>query len=333
MLVVHPHFHPRRTGVTSHTELVVPALRPLVDARAMGELLDAGVPRITAREVLAAASSADVIWHAHRNNEVLWGLLLRLLRRRVRLVFTRHGSNPPGWLTRWLFNRVDALITLNDEVAALAGHPSRIVQHGVSLTRFRPPGDRATAWKALGLPGTRGVGVVGRVRPEKGQGDFVEALAPLLDAFPDWTPVLVGLAKGADLAWARSLVEQTKGRLVLAGEQTDVVRWYQGLSLVVQPSHREAFSMVHLEAMASGAGLVASRLPYLPAVVDDGRTGFLYPPGDVEALRAALAKLLAQPALAEAAGRAAAEEARARFGVEHEARALAELYQHVIAPE
>ncbi len=330
MLVVHPHFHPRRTGVTSHTELVVPALRPLVDARAMGELLDAGVPRITAREVLAAAKADDVIWHAHRNNEVLWGLALKLLRKRVRLVFTRHGSNPPGWLTRWLFAKVDALVTLNDEVAALAGHPSRIVQHGVSLARFRPPVDRAAAWKALGLPGSRGIGVVGRIRAEKGQGDFVRALVPLLDAHPDWTPVLIGLAKGADLDWARSLVAETKGRLVLAGEQQDVVRWYQGLSIVAQPSHREAFSMVHLEAMASGAGLVASRLPYLPSVVDDGRTGFLYPPGDVEALRALLARLMSTPALAEAAGRAAAEEAKARFGVEREARALAELYQQVL---
>jgi mannosyltransferase len=320
VLVVHPHFHPRRTGVTAHTEAIVTALVQQGDeALVVGEALSVDLPRTTLGEVWRRAGTQAVVWHAHRNNELLWGLVLRALGRRLKLVFTRHGGTRPGAWTRLLMRGADALVTLNDELAAVMGRGTRVIGHGVDLRRFVPPVSRPEAWRALGLPGERGVGVVGRVRPEKGQGDFVEAL----DALPSFTPVLVGLAK--DAAWAEGL----RGRapsLQLLGEQRDVVRWYQGLDIVVQPSRSESYSLVIPEAMACGCVVVAARLPAAPGLIDDGRTGFLYPPGDVAALRAVLQRLQADPALVARVGEAAANEARIRFGVEHEARALHELY-------
>ena len=74
--------------------------------------------------------------------------------------------------------------------------PSTIVGHGIDLERFQPPVDRDEAWRKLGLGGRYGVGVVGRIRKEKGQGDFIEAIRPLLPVYPEWKAVLVGLAKG-----------------------------------------------------------------------------------------------------------------------------------------
>lgn len=328
-LVVHPHFHPRRSGVTAHTELIVPALGALGETRVIGELMPPELPRITWRELLRRARRERVVWHAHRNNELLWGLLLRLLGRGTRVVYTSHSPRPVGRFTRWLVRRTDALVTLNAQASRWVGWPSRIVQHGVQLERFRPPDDRAEAFRQLGLPGKRAIGVVGRVRPNKGQGDFVEAIAPLLDAHPDWTPVLVGLAKDADAAWAGELRAKTGGRLHLAGEFRDVVPWYRGLSIVVHPSYAEAFSMVLIEAMAAGCCVVATRIAAVPEVVEHGRTGFLFDPGDVARLRAILAELLENPSRAEAVGRAAAEEARARFGIDQEARALAGLYSEL----
>ena len=326
MLVVHPHFHPRRTGVTAHTELIVPALAPFCEARGVGSLLPADVQRISLGEVWRRSSRETVIWHAHRNNELLWGLLLKVLRRRIRLVFTRHGSQPPGSFTRLLLRATDALVTLNDEAAKLVRRPSRVIQHGVRVDRFRPPSNRAEAWAKLGLGGALGIGVVGRLRADKGQGDFVDALAPLLASRPGVVPVLVGLAK--DAAWAQGLAAKSE-RLKLVGEQVDVAPWYQGLSIVVHPSHSEAFSMVLIEAMASGCCVVASRLPHVPEVVADGVTGFLFEPGDVEGLGKLLSRLLDDRPTVERVGRAAAQAARERFGVEQEARSLFEVYEGV----
>lgn len=326
MLVVHPHFHPRRTGVTAHTEAIVAELARLGEAAALGQALTQGLPRTTLLEVWRRARHEPVVWHAHRNNELLCGLALRLLRPRLRVVFTRHGGSAPGWFTRLVMRGADERVTLNHELAGVMGLGTRVIAHGVDLARFQPPVSRPAAWAALGLPGRRGVGVVGRVRPDKGQGDFVDALAPLLVARPEVTPVLVGLTKRADEAWARGL-RATLPQLLLAGEQRDIAPWYQGLEVVVQPSHSESFSLVLAEAMACGCAVVAARLPAAPSLIDHGRTGFLYPPGDVEALRGLLAVLLADPALVARVGAAAAEEARQRFGIEHEARALNEVYR------
>jgi mannosyltransferase len=323
VLIVHPHFHRRRTGVTGHVEAVVGAMGQA--ARAMGFALLAGTPRIGWRELVRRARGSErVIWHAHRNVELLVGLVLRRFCPRLKLAFTRHSSRAPSLPTRLLARRADLRVALTSEAAAAFGLEARVVGHGVDLSRFRPPEDRPAAWKALGLPGARGVGVIGRIRPPKGQGDFAAAVAPLLRSHSGWSAVLVGQAKRGDAGFARALRGQG---LLLAGPQRDVVPWYRGLTVVVQPSLEEAFSLVPLEAMASGCCVVASALPYARQVIDHGRTGFLYPPGDVGALRAVLDHLLADPSAAERAGAAAALEARSRLGVDREAAALMEAYR------
>lgn len=327
MLVVHPHLHRRRTGVTGHTEAVVTALRGLgVDARVYGGVVDAALPRVTLGEVRRRAKTEPVVWHAHRNNEALLALLLRVLGVRLRLVMTRHGSTPPGALSRWLLARADAVVALRDEALKVLPAGAVVISHGLPAGRFSPPPSRREAFDALGLPGERAVGVVGRVRADKGCGDFVEAIAPLLESRPEWTPVLVGLARGPDAAWARGLVETTGGRLVLAGQQSDVARWYRGLEVLVHPSHSESWSLVLLEAMASGCCVVASRLPHVPTVVEDGVSGLLYEPGDVAGLRAALERVLSDEALRRRLGAAAAQAAR-RFDVGREAAALDAVYR------
>ncbi|WP_257461754.1 glycosyltransferase family 4 protein [Archangium lipolyticum] len=326
-LVVHPHFHRRRTGVTAHTELIVPELARLMETRALGRHLAADVPRIAWGELWRRIRREPVVWHAHRNNELLVGLLLRLLGREVRLVYTRHSGSAPSGFTRFIARFAEQLVTLNAQSAESMGMPSRTIGHGVDLGRFVPPEDRTEAWRKLGLGGRYGVGVVGRVRPMKGQGDFVEALHPLLGGYPEWKPVLVGLVKEEDRAWAEKLRESTGGELVLAGEHRDVVPWYQGLSILVHPSYSEGFSMVLVEAMACGCCPVVTRLPHVPAVIEHGRTGFMYEPGDVAALRELLMQLMREPERVRQVGLNAAEEARARFGVAHEARALAGVYQ------
>lgn len=326
-LVVHPHFHRRRTGVTTHTEFVVRELARSVESRAVGWNLSPDVPRISWGELWRRVRSEPVVWHAHRNNELLFGLLLRALGTRVRFVYTRHGSYRPSRFTRMVARLAQQVVTLNAGNAEWMGMRSQVVPHGLDLARFSPPEDRVAAWAHLGLGGRYGVGVVNRVRPNKGQGDFVRAVTPLLDEFPDWRAVLVGLIKPSHRAWAEGLRAETGGRLVLAGEQREIRRWYDGLSVLVNASHGESFSMVMVEAMASGCCLVMSRLPHVPAYVEHGRTGFLFEPGDVSSLRELLRMLFREPGRAREVGLAAAEEARRRFGVEHEAQALVRVYE------
>ncbi|WIG98190.1 glycosyltransferase family 4 protein [Myxococcus sp. SDU36] len=328
-LIVHPHFHHRYTGVTRHVETVVPALvrDSGSETRVIGSGLSEGLPRITWPELLRRLRREPVVWHAHRNNELLVGMLLKLLGREVRLVFTRHTSMAPSGFTRFIARGADALVSLTKQVADVIALPSTVVSHGIDLTRFHPPEDRDAAWRKLGLGGRYGIGVIGRIRKEKGQGDFVQAIRPLLPQHPDWQPVLVGLAKGPDLDWLNQQMAGIESRIALPGEQSVIEPWYQGLSVLVHPSYAEGYSLVHVEAMASGCCVVASKLPYLDTLIEHGRTGFFFEPGDVQGLRALLDMLMREPERAREVGRNAAEEARRRCGVEHEARALADVYR------
>jgi mannosyltransferase len=329
-LVIHPHFHRRYTGVTRHVESVVPELARELETRAIGSHLGASLPRIRWGELFRRIRGEPVIWHAHRNNELLVGLLLRLLGRQVRLVFTRHTSKAPSTYTRWLARKADALVALTSEVAEAMALPSTIVAHGIDLRRFQPPENREEAWRKLGLGGRHGVGVVGRIRKEKGQGDFLEALRPLLPQHPEWKAVLVGLAKGPEQQWVDSLSEGLGDWLVRVGEQSEIQPWYQGLSILVHPSYFEGYSLVHVEAMASGCCVVASRLKYLDTLIEHGRTGFFFEPGDVKGLRELLDMLMREPERARAVGRNAAEHARTHCGIEHEAHALRAIYRSLV---
>lgn len=332
-LVVHSHLHDRYTGVTRHVEAIVPALRALgVEARVVGRGVSPALPTIRWAELRERARSEKVVLHTHRVHELLRGLALRATGAEVRLVWTRHSVGRPSRFTRWVAARADARVSVSPETADTLGLPSEVIFHGVELDRFAPPPDRDAAFAALPLPGAAGrwgIGVIGRIRPEKGQGDFAEAVGPLLPNHPEWKAMLIGLAKERDAALI-ARIRQAAPALALVGEQRPIERWYQGLSIVVNPSHQESFGLVRLEAMAAGACLVTTRLNALDRMIEHGRTGLLYDVGDVTSLRELLEPLLREPHRAHEIGRNAAELARSHFGIEHQAKALNALYARIL---
>ncbi len=333
MLILHPHLHRRRTGVTTHTEAVVAGLAISQEAYAIGPAIAPGIPKLSMREALRRIRSGEpTIWHAHRNLELLLGLRLRASRKsKLWVVATRHSGSRPGAYSRWLLHAADACVSLTAHQAFLLGVRSTVIPHGIDTGRFVPaPDGRAAAAARAQIPTAYALGVVGRLRPSKGQGDFAEALADTPQAVrQNWTPVLVGLAKPRDARWANGLVARVP-QLVLAGAQSDPVPFYQAFTIAVAPTRDrvESFGLAAIEAMACGCAVVATRLPWMPDLIDDGRTGFLYPPGDVPALRALLARLMANPERTAAVGQAAAAAVRERFGIERELAGLRALYQN-----
>jgi mannosyltransferase len=275
-------------------------------------------------DLVVRAGAGPLVLHAHRNLELLAALLLRVFRPSVRIVFTRHSAGRPSRWTRFLARRADARVVLTRIGLRELGMGAEVVPHGVDVGRFSPPADRAGAWRALGAGGTHGIGAVGRVRPSKGQQDLAGAWAVLGPEASGWRAVLAGLVTGRWRAFADRL-----GGLELLGELDDMPALYRGLTVLVQPSRQESFSLVLLEAMASGCCVVAAALPHYPELVEHGVTGYLYRAGDVPGLVALLEPLLAEPAQAEAIGRAAAEEVRARWTLDAEVQALRGLYARV----
>jgi glycosyltransferase involved in cell wall biosynthesis len=102
-------------------------------------------------------------------------------------------------------------------------------------------------------------------------------------------------------------------------------------TIVAVPSRWESFGYVAAEAAAAGRAIVASLLPGLAEVVEDGVTGILTPAEDPVALGRALAELLRHPATARSMGQAGAARMAARNHPDQVAAETLDAYQFAAA--
>jgi mannosyltransferase len=340
--VIIPNLHRRYSGVTATNRMIAPRVAALVRAAWLGRDAPDNVQRITLRDLLrlrrAARADTPRIWHARRNNEMMIGWLLKRLGWDLRLVFTSAGQRHHSWITRFLIGRMDAVIATSPLSASYLKRPATVVLHGVDPRVYSPPADRAAAFAETKLPGKYGIGCFGRVRAQKGTDVFVAAMCRLLPNYPDFTAVVIGAIAIEQRPFVERLEKQVQAagladRIRFLGELPieEVPRWYQRIVIYAFTSRVEGFGLTLLEAMAAGTALVAARAGAAEAVIADGETGLLVPPGDVDALVAALEPLMQDPQRALDLGRRARAQAIARFSIDVEAARIVDVYRSIWA--
>jgi glycosyltransferase involved in cell wall biosynthesis len=196
-----------------------------------------------------------------------------------------------------------------------------LIPHGVDTARFRPAdaAERAALRRELGLPEAgRIIIYTGRLLRGKGLEALLEAFGALAHEVPEAHLVLVGSGAGQSLSVEDDLRQAAAarpwgGRVTFAGRVDDVSRWLRAADVFAFPSVFEALGISLVEAAACGLPAVASRTGGIPDVIDDGRSGFLVPPGDVRSLTAALRRLATDDELARDMGGGARAVALSRF--------------------
>ena len=333
-----PNLHRRYSGVTATNRMVAPKLAKAFRAAWLGPDAPEGIARMGVVGLLKLwRRRTPLIWHARRNDEMIIGVLLRLLGWPLRLVFTSAAQRHHTWITRWLIGRMDAIIATNDISASFLKRPAIVIPHGVDTDCYAPPSDRAAAFAEAGLPGRYASGCFGRVRAQKGSDVFVEAMCRLLPRYPDFTAVMVGAITPEHSGFASDLKTRIEAaglqsRIVITGELPikHVQRWYQRLTIYAFTSRNEGFGLTLIEAMSVGAALVASRAGAAELAVEDGVTGVLTPPGDADALVAALESLMRDPIAAAAMGERGRARVLEKFSLEAEANRIAEVYRTLV---
>jgi glycosyltransferase involved in cell wall biosynthesis len=260
-----------------------------------------------ARGARRAARGADVV-HAHWLPSAfpalatgkplvlqLWGSDVALARR----------FRP---LARALVRRASLVVcassALADDARGLGAREVRVIPTGVRIPEIVGEPDEPP--HAL---------YVGRLSEEKG----VRELAAAAQDIP-----LVVVGDGP----LRQLFPQAVGFVPPA----ELGRYYERAAVVVVPSRREGYGMAAREAMAHGRPVVATAVGGLRDAIEDGVTGLLVLPRDVEALRQATDRLLQDPALRRRLGAAARDRARDRFAAASTRSALMSVYEHVARP-
>lgn len=160
------------------------------------------------------------------------------------------------------------------------------------------------------------LGSLGRLHPVKGYATLIAALARLkAQGFVPPAPLDIALAgDGTEhdhlIALAR---EAGVEGLRLPGYTENPRAFLAGLHLYAQPSRSEGFCIAAHEALTAGLPVLASAVGEMPHSIREGVSGYTVPPGDVEALAARLAQLLADPARLHAMGQAARADMLDRF--------------------
>lgn len=243
----------------------------------------------------------DVV-HTHNAYPHLYGTMAARWCRVPAVVNTRHGRRIGNtwkartlfWLAGLLADRIvavseDSAQLCRSEVTLPASRVSRI-WNGIDLSRFtfRGPADAPVAIS------------VARLSPEKDFPTLIKAVALAAEVVPELKLKIVG--DGPERSRLEELVVALgqQSRIELLGERQDVPDLLATAGFYATATLTEGISLTLLEAMACGLPVLATHVGGNPEIIDDGRTGFLVPSGDVDALAAALIRMVqAQPLWAE----------------------------------
>jgi glycosyltransferase involved in cell wall biosynthesis len=174
------------------------------------------------------------------------------------------------------------------------------------------------------------IGIVARLDLQKGFEYLLQAIAGLTSTHPDLRLVIVG--EGPDQGAIQSMADRLNliPRIVFAGQRGDMANVYAGFHIFVLPSLNEGLPMTVLEAMASSRPVIASKVGAIPTVVRDGETGLLVDPKDVVGLRAALDRLLTDPALSSRLATQGHDWVRRHFTSDAMAENYLRMYESVL---
>lgn len=237
-------------------------------------------------------------------------------------------------LIRWSLGggRARVIVQNPDDLALISRHGllardrvAMIRGSGVDTDKFRPGDARRGSVRRVVLPA--------RLLWDKGIAEFVEAARLLRPRFGD---VRFQLAGGTDpgnpAAIPQHQIDQWVGAGIVEwlGHVDDMPELLSKADIVVLPSYREGLPKSLLEAAACGIPLVTTDVPGCREVVCDGQDGLLVPPGDAEALAAAIERLLSDPELGRRLGLAARDKVVREFSEARVTRETWSLYRELI---
>lgn len=157
---------------------------------------------------------------------------------------------------------------------------------------------------------------IGRYAYDKGNDLLLQAWSVIEKKHPDWTLDIYG--NGDKEPYQKQMVELgiDLQRCHLYGPISDVKKEYLSSSVFVLPSRFEGFGLVIIEAMACGVPVVAFDCENGPrSIIDDGETGFLIPPFDINALAEKLMQLISDVNFRKKIG-ANAQEAASQYDID-----------------
>ena len=249
-----------------------------------------------------------------------------------------------AWLDRKFLKRADAMIVDSAHIATHMqwpqgeGAPLAVIPNGVDARRFDP--DRVTdnlKEQFFHDPNVIVLGMVGRVHPNKGQLDFIQAAASLAAGQPRLRFLVIGDAPLGFEDYYREINDRIASlglqdrALVTNVPSAQIPVVMNSIDLLLAPSYQESFSYTLLEAMAMETPVIASNAGGTPEMISDGENGLLVPPGDPQALAQAADRLLSDASLSSRMGKKARQIILKDWSIDIMADRTMRVYEEVLA--
>ncbi len=356
-------------GVGRHVQYLVENLKKYIDVevRAVGnnpssegvkfyspwEIFDGTYPWDKALETISLNArivreeiDADII-HAHTWYMDFAGFLAKKLYGK-KLVCTVHSLEPlrpwkreslgrgyelSGWMEEFGLKNSDGIIAVSggmkEDIRRVYGIPENriyVVHNGIDLEKYGRNEDPEYL---------RGLGVeegyvlfVGRLSRQKG----IDVLLDAADRINGKVLLITG--KEDTKEYLREISEKVRRKKNVIWihrffTEEEIVKIYSHASVFVCPSIYEPFGIINLEAMACEVPVVASDVGGIREIVVDGKTGFLIPPGDADALADKVNILLEDDNLRRSMGIEGRKRAM-EFSWENIAKKTVEVYRRVL---
>ena len=240
----------------------------------------------------------DVV-HLHNCAPLLYGgMAAHLCRPRPCVVYSEHNqiySAPAGRKRRFPYyvKMADAIVTVSDDLRRTLAKLGitrnvEVIYNGIDPERFRVA-DGAAFRAELGVaPDEYLIGTAVVLTPQKGIEFLLRAIPTVLKQLPRAKFMIAGDGyKKAELHAAAEALG-VGDRLVFLGYRSDIPRFLNAMDLYVLPSLWEGLPLALIEALACGKPAVVSDVGGNREIMEDGVNGRLVPPGDPEALAAAI---------------------------------------------
>jgi glycosyltransferase involved in cell wall biosynthesis len=282
----------------------------------------------------------DIV-HTHLFRADLFGTLLARMAGTPVVISSVHNTEKffrklPVRLAMQLTTRMDDRVigishavkdSLVDEIG-VSSEKVKVIHYGIAAGTARNHAPSSQLRSELGIPDKALViGTVGRLAKQKGHSYLIRAFAQIRKKHPDAWLLICGHDDEGLRPELESLARELKvaDRMTLPG-YIDGPEGMSVMDLFVLSSVWEGFGLVLLEAMMAGVPVVATRVNAIPEIVDDGKTGFLAEPSDVDSLATAIERALANISDLGALIARAKDRAVRNFSIETMVSQTASLY-------
>ena len=281
----------------------------------------------------------DVL-HLHGYGATTFGRLAGALRRLPTIVHEHANLTDTPWYQkaadRLLEPYTDIALAVSESTATfvrdarlIRPEKVRVVYLGAPLEEFgRPRTDeeRRAARTAIGAgPDDFAIGTITRLHDSKGNRYLVDAARIVLDAHPRAKFFLAGEGPLREALETQARDLGLGDRFVFLGFRKDVAQTLSAFDLSVFPSLWEGTPLTAFETLAMGAPIVATDADGLLDILEPGRTAWIVPKRDAQALAAAIGHAIAHPE-ERAAMAARAREAGRRYDIGVFVRKMERLY-------